>query len=212
MAPGVAPYHVDALLRDEEPAVKSIHALPASALPALAHDQIYGVILTGSNEAPPNASGGVGTAVITFDLDLFTMRVQTTFVQLVGNVTASHIHCCTAVAGAGTAIVATTTPTFTDFPLGNTFGSYDHTFDMTLASSYNAAFITANGGSVSTAFTALLNGIDAGKAYLNVHSSFAPGGEIRGFLSPVPEPSSYALMLGGLAAIGMLVRRRRQPA
>jgi hypothetical protein len=186
--------------------------LALTALPAAAHEQIYTVVMTGPAEAPPNASGGDGVAIITFDLDLFTMRVQTTFAELAGNVTASHIHCCTAVPGAGTAGVATQTPTFTGFPLGATFGSYDHTFDMTLASSYNAAFITANGGTVSTAFTALLNGIDAGRAYFNIHTSFAPGGEIRGFLAPVPEPSSYALMLGGLAAIGALVRRRRQHA
>lgn len=183
--------------------------LAAAALPATAHEVIYRAFLTGAAEAPPNASAGLGVAIITFDLDLFTMQVQTTFAGLTGNVTASHIHCCTTTPGAGTVGVATQLPTFVGFPLGTTFGSYDHTFDMTLASNYNAAFITANGGTVSTAFTALLNGIDAGRAYLNIHSSFAPGGEIRGFLAPVPEPTSYGLMALGLVALGGFVRRRR---
>lgn len=184
-------------------------AVAAAALPATAHEVIFQVFLSGPAEAPPNASAGLGVAIITFDLDLFTMQVQTTFAGLTGNVTASHIHCCTATPGAGTVGVATQTPTFADFPLGTTFGSYDHTFDMTLASSYNAAFITANGGTVSTAFTALLNGATAGRAYLNIHSSFAPGGEIRGFLAAVPEPSTYGLMGAGLIALGAFVRRRK---
>ena len=81
---------------------------------------------------------------------------------------------------------------------------------MTLASSYNAAFITANGGTVNTAFSALLAGVDSGRAYLNIHSTFAPGGEIRGFLSMVPEPSTYALMLLGLVAVGGLARQQRR--
>lgn len=180
----------------------------ATALPAMAHTQIYATTLSGANENPANASLGSGAAIVTLDLDLFTMRLQTTFAGLSGNVTASHIHCCTtAPANVG---VATQTPTFVDFPLGGRFGSYDRTFDMTLASSWNAAFITNNGGTVSTAFTALVTGLDAGRAYLNIHSTFAPGGEIRGFLAPVPEPETYGLMLSGLAVVAWVARRNKR--
>ncbi len=188
----------------------AVLALSAAALPAAAVQQIYTATLSGANESPPNASAGAGAAIVTVDLGLSTMRVQTTFAGLTGNVTNSHIHCCTTTPGVGNVGVATTTPTFTGFPSGNVFGSYDHTFDMTLASSYNAAFITANGGTVGTSFSALLAGMDAGKAYFNIHSSFASGGEIRGFLAPVPEPASYALMLAGLAAVGWTARRQRR--
>ena len=75
-----------------------------------------------------------------------------------------------------------------------------------------ATFITANGGPASSVFTALVAGLDAGRAYLNIHSSFAPGGEIRGFLSPVPEPESYALLLSGLAVVGWVARRQKRAA
>ena len=186
----------------------AVLALAAAALPAMAHTQIYATTMNGANENPSNASQGAGAAVLTIDLDLFTMRLQTTFANLSGNVTASHIHCCTA--PPGNVGVATQTPSFVDFPLGNRFGSYDHTFDMTLSSSYNAAFITANGGTVSTAFSALVTGLDAGRAYLNVHTSFAPGGEIRGFFAPVPEPASVALLLSGLVVVGWASRRQQR--
>ena len=33
-------------------------------------------------------------------------------------------------------------------------------------------------------------GVESGKAYLNIHTAAFPGGEIRGFLTPAPEPSS----------------------
>jgi hypothetical protein len=184
--------------------------LSAAAMPAAAAQKIYAAPLSGDAESPPNASGGGGAAVVTFDLGASTMRVQAGFAGLAGDVTAAHIHCCTAVEGTGTAGVATMTPIFAGFPQGVNFGFYDHTFDMTDAASYNAAFITANGGSVNSAFDVLLAGLDAGKAYFNIHSTFAPGGEIRGFLQPVPEPETYALMLAGLGVVGWAAARRRK--
>lgn len=181
----------------------------ALTLPATAHESIYAAPLAGSAEVPPNASPGWGTARVTIDFDLVTMRVEATFADLLGTTSASHIHCCAA-AGA-TAGVATQTPSFTGFPLGVTAGSYDHTFDMTQASSYNSSFITANGGTVSGAFNALVAGLDAGMAYYNIHTSSFPGGELRGQLAPVPEAATWALMLAGLGAVGAAARRQRRP-
>ena len=193
----------------------SILALAATATlalvtPAQATIKVFSVNLSGANESPPNASTGTGTATITFDTALSTMRVQASFSGLVGTSTNSHIHCCTASPGTSTAGVATVTPTFTGFPSGVHSGSYDNTFNMLAASgAWNSAFVTGNGGTPASAFAALLAGATAGKAYLNVHSSTVAGGEIRGFLTLVPEPASAALMVGGLGLLAAAARRRR---
>jgi hypothetical protein len=179
------------------------------ATPALAHTSIYGAPLLGSSETPAVITTGNGWGRVTIDFDLFTMRVEASFADLIGNVTASHIHCCTSVPLTGNIGVASQTPSFGGFPTGVKAGTYDRTFDMTLSSSYNAAFITNNGGTVGTAFNALVAGLDGGRAYLNVHTSSFPGGEIRGLLVPVPEPETYAMMLGGLGLVGWAARRRR---
>lgn len=182
----------------------------ATAVPAQAAITVYTANLDGPSEAPPNASPALGLVAVTVDDSSFTMRVQTAFFGLTGTVTAAHIHCCTAVAGSGTASVATATPTFPGFPSGVTAGFYDQTFDMTLASSYRAGFITGNGGTPTTAFAALKSGLDDGKAYFNVHTTTFGGGEIRGFpMAPVPEPQTYALLLAGLGMLGWVARRRQ---
>src|SRR6188768_24486 len=136
--------------------------------------QIYWVSLSGPNEVPANNSPGIGRALVIIDAAANTMRVQTTFSGLLAGVTASHIHSATAVAGTGTAGVATTTPTFTGFPSGVTFGTYDNTFNMLLASSYNPSYVTANGGTPASAWTALRAAISAGRSYLNIHSTLFP--------------------------------------
>lgn len=46
-----------------------------------------------------------------------------------------------------------------------------------------------------------------GKYYINIHTSNNGGGEVRGFLQPVPEPSTAGLLTLGVA--GLFARRRK---
>ena len=170
--------------------------------------QSWTALLSGPNESPANASPGTGSA--TFTLTGNVLTINGTFTGLLANTTASHIHCCTAAPLAGTAGVATETPSFSNFPLGVKSGSFTLLIDLTQASSYNSAFITAQGGIVN-ARAALIAGMNSGKTYLNIHSTQFPGGEIRGFIiSTVPEPSSVFLTAAGLFGVAMLVMRRRR--
>ncbi|HKX53546.1 MAG TPA: CHRD domain-containing protein [Nitrosospira sp.] len=178
----------------------------AVSAPAVAQQSIFTAELLGSNERPdPNNSPGTGTATVTVDLDQSTMRVQETFSGLLAPTTVSHIHCC---AGPdGSAPPATTVPSFPGFPVGVTAGTYDQTFNMLDASSYNPAFISANGGTAASAFDAFVDGLNNGTAYANIHTEMFQAGEIRGTL--VPEPETYAMLLAGLAMVSMMSRRRR---
>jgi hypothetical protein len=167
----------------------------------------YFAVLTGPNEAPPNASPAIGYTTVIFDSVAHTMAVNVSFAGLLAGNTAAHIHCCITIPN-GTAGVATSVPTFTGFPTGATAGTYSNTFDTSLASSWNPAYIAANGGTPLSAEAALAIGLAAGTSYLNIHSSVFPGGEIRGFLAVVPEPTT--LGLAGLVLAGMLLVRRRR--
>jgi hypothetical protein len=164
----------------------------------------YVASLSGPNESPANASPGTGSAVVIINTITNMMEVTVQFQGLTANTTASHIHCCTATPFSGTAGVATQTPTFTGFPLGVTSGTYDRTFDLTLATTYNPAFIPAGG--VAAAESNLLAGIAAGDSYLNIHTTAFPSGEIRGFLVAAPEPSTF--LIAGTVLSGLILRRR----
>lgn len=176
--------------------------------PAQAAIYVFSANLRGSEEVPPANTTGSGFAQVTLDDTAQTLRVVTSFANLIGLTTASHIHCCQPFGV--NASVATTTPSFVGFPLGVSSGSMDQTYDMTLTSSYRAGFITDNGGTVGSAFSVLRTGLLASQAYLNIHTSAFPGGEIRGQLTLLPEPSTWAMMLIGFGAIGGAMRRRRK--
>ena len=163
----------------------------------------YTATLSGSAENPPNASLGTGSALLTLNGDI--LNISLTFSGLTDRTTFAHIHCCAP--PTGKAGVATPTPTFPGFPAGVTSGSYNQSFDLTLASSYNPAFVTAN-TDVAGAYARFLKGLNDGEAYFNIHTAAYPGGEIRGNLSLVPEPATWALMISGFGLAGAMLRRR----
>jgi len=175
-----------------------------SLIPAQADLLQYTINFTSAGEANVSPATGSGTA--DYDTSTHMLTLQATFSGLLGPTTASHIHAATAVAGTGNAGVATTTPSLLGFPLGVTSGSYSGTLDLLNATSWNPSYVSGNGGTAATAETAFLAAVAGGKAYWNIHTSFGPGGEIRGFLTAVPEPSTFALV--GLGAIGLTVRAR----
>jgi hypothetical protein len=167
--------------------------------------------LDGPSESPANASPGTGFAEVIFDSIAHTLYVNVTFSGLLGITTAAHIHAATASPGTGNAGVATQLPFFTGFPTGVTSGTYSSLFDLTLASSWNAAFIAANGGTPGSAEAALDAALAADKAYFNIHTTMFGGGEIRGFLVPIPLPATLLLFGTGLAGLAVpRVRRKKQ--
>ena len=176
-------------------AVRNAHATPVTLT----------AFLSGPNESPPNASPGTGFAVVIVDPAAQTLSISVTFSGLTSNTQAAHIHCCVTTPGTGTAGVATTVPAFPGFPLGVTSGTYNsQVFDLTQPLIYNPAFVTANGG-LPQAEAALIAGLLGDRTYLNIHTVNFPGGEIRGFLVPVPEPDSLYLLGFGflLLSIGL---------
>ncbi len=165
----------------------------AGATGAIAATTIFSTTLGAAGEPVPT-SFATGAAIVSFDDVASTVTVQMSFQGLANTAPFGHIHCCTTVAGTGSAGVAVG---FTPLPAVTT-GLYSNVFALTPA-----------------AFSSLLTGALTGKAYVNIHTpgTYA-GGEIRGFLQAtvVPEPSTYALMALGLGVVGGLARRQRLAA
>ena len=195
---------------------KALSSLALAALASVAAPAAQAAIipmyavLNGASESPANASPGTGLAGFVLDTVLHTLKIQFTYSGLLAPTTSAHIHCCTASPNTGTSGVATPAPAFAGFVLGNTSGSFDATFDLTLASSYLPSFVTNNGGTAAGAEAALVAGLTSNRTYLNIHTAAplgVPSGEIRGFIT-VPEPISLGLVGIALAAAALSLRRR----
>ena len=166
--------------------------------------------LTGAAEAPPNLSPATGWSVVVYDDVMHTLAIHISFSGLVAPTTVAHIHAAGMLSPMGTAGVAVTPSTLPGFPAGVTSADYQHVVDLTDMASYTGAFLTANGGTTALAEAALIDFMSTDRAYVNVHTSAYPGGEIRGFLAPVPDIASTAgLFTVALALLGLAARRSR---
>jgi CHRD domain/PEP-CTERM motif len=178
-----------------------IAGLVLSRVPAHA-DFIAMATLTGDGESP---SPGKGTGVVTFSSALDDLAVDITFSGLTSPTAVppgvpgpAHIHF-----GAPGVSGPILFP-FLTFPIGVTSGSF-----VTTLTAANLLPDPANG--IST-FAEAVKAIQDGDTYINIHTVAFPGGEIRGQLTVVPEPSTWFMVLLGLAVSGLaLVLKARQP-
>ena len=162
----------------------------------LAYCQSYNAILT------PEADGGgarTGSGIVNLTLDGTTLTLSGSFSGLSANSSGAHIH------GPQANPFPQTASVIYDFSaLGlTTLGSTSGTINGTIA-----LVPKGTGGSYTVAQQ--VSDLNNGMWYINIHSTgqFA-GGEIRGQILPVPEPSTIALAGLGLAGmIGLGIRRR----
>jgi len=160
---------------------------------ALAQAQDYMATLNVAQEVP-TGGGRTGSGILNMTLSGTTLTVSGSFSGLSANSTLAHIH--------GPAAVGVNTGTLYNFgtlgliTLGGTSG--------TISGTVNLVPLSSGAYTVAQQLADLNNDL----WYFNIHSTAFGGGEIRGQIVPVPEPSALALLGCGAASLIWLMRRR----
>lgn len=177
-------------------------SLAAVALsPAAAGAQSWYGTLMGTNEVPSNPS--TATGFVSMSLSGNFLSVSLSWNGLLGPATAAHIHCCVA-PGSNVGVAVG----FAGLP-NTTSGNYRHMFNLSDSFTYTSSYLNGlGGGTVAGAEAALIDGLNSGRAYVNMHNIEYPGGEIRANVVVTPEPGSIAMLAFGMCALAAAVRRR----
>jgi CHRD domain-containing protein/PEP-CTERM motif-containing protein len=156
---------------------------------ALASAQSYFANLSGANENPANNSPAIGSGTFTLNANN-TLSYNVTYSGLTGTWSANHIH---GPGGVG--------PTGVHTNAGIIFTLNNPTFGVPGSGTLSGTTAALNSQQLSWLTSEYL--------YVNIHSSTFGGGEIRGQILPVPEPSTWAMMAMGAMGTLWLVRRKR---
>jgi CHRD domain len=139
----------------------------------------YKATLSGANERPnPNTTTGTGTWTGTLDTQTNVLTYTMSYTGLSTNSTASHIH-----AQGDATTTANVVLNFQNFAGATTV------FTPGTTSGSAAGTVNLSGGTVtglSITGDSLKKAMDAGMAYVNVHTTANPGGEIRGQIVKQP--------------------------
>lgn len=153
--------------------IAGVFVLLASMLPApaLAAPRMFTATLSGSNEVPPKITMATGEATFMLSDDGGTLTYTIT-VANINDVIAAHIHL--AAAGVNGPVVV---PLFA--------GSFSGSGVLA-----QGTITSANLGGLLAGMplSALIERIDSGNAYVNVHTIVNPGGELRGQIMPSMMP------------------------
>ena len=135
---------------------------------------------------------GSGFGTVTLDTVANTITLNNiTYSGLSANSTLAHFH-GPAAAGANASVLYDLAGFTT---LGGTSGTFSGTFSL-----------TAGTGGFSIAQQ--VSQLEGGLWYLNVHSATFGGGEIRGQVLPIPEPSTLGFLRLGVCALAWRLCKR----
>ncbi len=143
-------------------------------------------VLNGANEVPPTGSNATGMANFTLSANGTSVHYVVQVSNIV-NASASHIHTGAAGVNGGVVVLLFPVPPATakTGPFSGTLAEGDFT----------VANLTGSlaGQTLSTLITMMSNG----SAYVNVHTTQFPGGEIRGQIANVTAQRSFVATLNG---------------